>query len=75
MRGVLRLVASICTTVFGIAFLMDVVGLLYNYNYKFHRFPPYMAGYIRLTVWFAIGFICSLISYLYLVHKMRPATK
>jgi len=77
MKLALRLLALIVTTVCGIAFLMDIATLLLNYNYKHHRFLPFIVehGYITDTIWLGIGFVCSGILYLHLVRKMRPISQ
>jgi len=72
MKWTVRILALVGTTVCGIAFLIDVVTLLLNYNYEHHRFPPYIVRYISCTIWAGLGFLCSGIVYLYLVRKMRP---
>jgi hypothetical protein len=77
MKLVLRLLALIVATVCGIAFLIDIATLLLNYNYKHHRFLPFIVerSYITDTIWFGVGFVCSVILYLYSVRKMRPISR
>jgi hypothetical protein len=74
MKRALRLFALASATVCGIAFLLDIVTLLLNYNYKHHRFLPFIVerGYITDTIWFGLSFLGFGILYLYLVRRMRP---
>ncbi|HWY23064.1 MAG TPA: hypothetical protein VNX26_17700 [Candidatus Acidoferrum sp.] len=75
MMWTLRLLALASTTVCGVAFLIDIVTLLLNYNYEHHRFPPFVVPYISATIWMGLCFLCSGILYLYLVRTMRPISK
>jgi hypothetical protein len=71
MNWILRLLALASTTVCAIAFLIETVTLLLNYNYQHHRFPPFVVRDISYAISFGLGLVCSGIVYLYLVRKMR----
>ena len=71
MKWTLRLLALASATVCGITFLIEIVTLLLTYNYKHHRFPPYVMSDISYAKWFGLGLLGSGILYLYLVRNMR----
>jgi len=75
MKWFLRVLALASTTVCGIFVLTFVCLLPRNYNWKHHRFPPYITEDLHTVIWVAFVFLCSGVLYLYLVRKMRPNSK
>jgi len=71
MKWAVRILALVSATVCGIAFLIEIVTLLLNYNYEHHRFLPWVVPHISYAIWFGLALLCSGITYLYLVRKMR----
>jgi len=69
MKWTVRILALVSTTVCGIAFLIEIVALLVSYNYKHHRFPPWVVPHISYAIWFGFALLCS--GTVYLLRKMR----
>ncbi len=71
MKRLVRYVALAGTTLFGILFLFVALDVVSHYNYKHHRFSPFLRDETEEAVWITVGFVISVATYLYSVRTMR----
>jgi len=75
VKWFLRLVALTGATVCGIWLVAFVCLLPRNYNWETRRFLPFIKQDIPTAIAVALGFLCLLMVYGYLVRNMRQNSR